>query len=277
MGAWALRARSGLRGLTLLAAALFAWAGAASAQEAEAPRPLSVLWTPGSVAASIAPGRPQTVTVQFQAERDFQNAVLFVTSPNARPFVTISPPTFASVRRGEIKEVTLTFAVPQAGTRLTRVRNRITIRAGQALLRSALPFTLTVGPGDGGGGGGDETVAGRDDDGDGVRDDIETYIDATFPEQRTRDAARQFAAAAQRALLQAGSKEQSLRNASAVMRATECMRSLEGGETREIIGELKARLLNNRARSEAFLTFNDQLGGESFPGVPASRRSSSCS
>ena len=101
-----------------------------------------------------------------------------------------------------------------------------------------------------------ETVAGIDANGDGVRDDIEAYIDTTYPPPPQSDinrVLRQFARAAQATMIDASEPAPSVTHAAERFRALECLMAHRPGDFHLIFVELRARVLNTTARSLAYL------------------------
>lgn len=113
---------------------------------------------------------------------------------------------------------------------------------------------------------GKQTIAGIDTDGDGVRDDIERYIALTYPESaRTRAALTQIAVALQVALLASNNRDASLAAASARLNAIDCLLFIHGTQTgRARFNELRAQILNTEDRTRAYITADNQLGGQVF-------------
>lgn len=114
---------------------------------------------------------------------------------------------------------------------------------------------------------GKATLAGIDSNNDGVRDDIERYIALTYPDSaKTRAALTQYAKVMQGAILDASSKELSLKHADEHEKASECMESALGFDTySNTRKDLKPIILNTDARNNAYFMYDDQLGGEVFP------------
>lgn len=106
------------------------------------------------------------------------------------------------------------------------------------------------------------TVAGVDADSDGVRDDLETYIDQTYSsgtDGPTRDALRQYARAAQAAMLDGGDQARSVTHAEARFRAIECLMARRPVDFPTVFSELRSRILNTDARSKAYLQADGQV------------------
>lgn len=106
------------------------------------------------------------------------------------------------------------------------------------------------------------TVAGVDADNDGVRDDIETYIDQTYSggtDGPTRNALRQYAKAAQAAMLEAGDQARSVIHAEERFRAIECLMARRPSDFPKVFSDLRARILNTDLRSKAYLQADGQV------------------
>ncbi len=126
---------------------------------------------------------------------------------------------------------------------------------------------------------GKATLLGIDSDNDGVRDDIQRYIELTYPESaRKRAALRQYAKAANDALEQADDKRASINNSYKMDRSQECS-SFIWGSVIDFASEsrkLHAKILNTQERTSTFFDFDDQLGGEVFSSSPIELWDRSC-
>ena len=130
---------------------------------------------------------------------------------------------------------------------------------------------------------GKATLLGIDSDNDGVRDDIQRYIELNYTNSaKTRMALRQFSKAMNDALANAGDKRASINNAYKTGYAPECLfhiyRELEGTArpAYKINDQLLAEFLNTQDRSTTYLNYNSQLGGEVFSSTPLKFQSRSC-
>jgi hypothetical protein len=124
-----------------------------------------------------------------------------------------------------------------------------------------------------------ETVAGIDANGDGVRDDIEVYIDATYPvstQGDTNRALRQFARASQLTMIDASEPAPSVAHAAERFRALECLMARRPGDFHVPFVELRARLLNTAARSLAYLQADNHVRAGNIPLLPADQWSGAC-
>jgi len=144
-------------------------------------------------------------------------------------------------------------------------------------------IALPPDPGDAG----KATLAGIDLDNDGVRDDIQRYIELTYPDsEKLREGLRQVAKTKQKEVIESDDKEKSLDNALQAARAIECLDYMFVGSVinsneqdfLDIMNKrnaLRAEIINTEQRLDAYLKFNNHLGGSSFR-APADVRKSAC-
>jgi hypothetical protein len=124
-----------------------------------------------------------------------------------------------------------------------------------------------------------ETVAGIDANGDGVRDDIEAYIDTTYPVPAQRDtnrALRQVARAAQATMVDASDPVRSVSHAAERFRALECLMARRSSDFHLVFVELRARVLNTTTRSAAYLQADNHVTAGNVPLLPADQWVSAC-
>lgn len=123
------------------------------------------------------------------------------------------------------------------------------------------------------------TLAGIDANGDGVRDDIESYIDTTYPvatQNETNKALRQYAKAVQSSIIHADDPSLSQRHVHERFRALECVMARRAADFHPIFVELRARLLDTTARSNAYLKADDQVKGVDLPVKPMEQWAAQC-
>jgi len=135
-------------------------------------------------------------------------------------------------------------------------------------------------------GGGDQappatntTLAGVDANGDGVRDDIESYIDSAYPvaaQTETNKALRQYAKAVQSTIIHADDPVLSQQHIHERFRALECLMARRGTDFHPIFVELRARLLDTTARSNAYLKADDQVKAVDLPVKPMEQWVNQC-
>ncbi len=120
------------------------------------------------------------------------------------------------------------------------------------------------------------TVAGVDADSDGVRDDIEAYIDQTYSDAPTRNALRQFAKAAQSTMVDAGNAGLSATRAAERFRAIECLMAQRPNDFPSVFTDLRGRLLNTMLRTNAYLQADGQVAATPPALLPADQWASAC-
>jgi hypothetical protein len=117
-----------------------------------------------------------------------------------------------------------------------------------------------------------------DADSNGVWDYIDRYIDTTYGSASAAEKAalRQFSRAIQGALLDSADLSLSLKHAMESDRAMECLFSLRPADAPRLLKDVRAAILNTRARSRAFLMWSEQSAGQVFHSKPMSKWGSSC-
>ncbi|MFZ2719449.1 MAG: hypothetical protein WAZ27_01115 [Minisyncoccia bacterium] len=118
-----------------------------------------------------------------------------------------------------------------------------------------------------------------DPNGAGVREDVRAYIEATYPDSaKTRAALFQYAKVMEKALADASNKQLSIQHAEESNRASTCLLYIRTAtdDAREVRLKLMPVVLNTDARNKAYFTYNDQLGGQVFMGIPYDQRVSAC-
>ncbi len=124
-----------------------------------------------------------------------------------------------------------------------------------------------------------ESIAGADADANGIRDDIDRYIDTTYADQASADlnkAVRQYAKAVQSSLRDADSQPLSLTHATERFRALECLMARQPRKFHAIFVDIRAHLLNTAGRSEAYLKADDQVKTQAIPLLPADQWVTAC-
>lgn len=124
-----------------------------------------------------------------------------------------------------------------------------------------------------------ESIAGVDTDANGVRDDVDRYIDSTYPDQGSVDlkkALRQYAKAVQSSLIDAESQALSLTHATDRFRALECLMARRPRDFHTVFVDLRAQLLNSSSRSAAYLKADDHVKTSTLPLLPADQWITAC-
>ncbi|UJS15951.1 MAG: hypothetical protein L3J17_08455 [Candidatus Jettenia sp.] len=135
-------------------------------------------------------------------------------------------------------------------------------------------FVLPPDPGEEG----KKTLLGIDTDGDGVRDDIQRYIYFTYPDdKKLRLGLTYYAKEFQGVLKDANDREAAHDHAIKMDRHVECLFYLKGEDAVDICNALRAKILNTRERSIAYITHSDNLGGRIIMSAPQKEWKDSCS
>ena len=123
------------------------------------------------------------------------------------------------------------------------------------------------------------SLAGTDANNDGVRDDVETYIDTAYPVPANVDAnkaLRQYAKAAQSSILDADDAAKSITHVTERFRALECLMARRPTDFHPVFVELRARMLDTNPRSEAYLKADSQAAAVNIPLLPADQWVGAC-
>jgi hypothetical protein len=232
-----------------------------------------VHWTPDTVNAIVEPGGHTEVEVSLNAVKDLGNVVLRIV-PELDPFVDVTPSTLNNVKAGDMVTVHITIQAAAStpvglfdGT--IQVRQKTSKPGKGKVLARPLPIQVLIRR--------EEGIAGVDADGNGVWDYIDQYINTTYPDSDSlRAALRQDTKAIEGGLLHADDKNQSLKYATDMDRAIECVFFLRPDDADKVLAELEATILNNKVRSRTFIVFSEQSAGQVFPSAPISERGASC-
>ncbi len=131
---------------------------------------------------------------------------------------------------------------------------------------------------------GKATLLGIDSDNDGVRDDIQRWIELNYPNSaKKRMALRQFSKAMNDALANASDNRASINNAYKNDHAQDCTFFVisDGSEASldsaiSILRNLEAETLNTEERTNKYLEYDAQLGGEVFSTTPMKHWEKGC-
>jgi hypothetical protein len=126
---------------------------------------------------------------------------------------------------------------------------------------------------------GKATLAGIDSDGDGVRDDIQRYIAKTYPDSaKTRELLTRHAKLNQAELLDSADKALSIQHAREEDIVQQCLwYVINSDKAIAIRKDLAAEYLNTKERSDAYLLYDSQLGGEVFGLMSLDKEKQTCS
>lgn len=119
----------------------------------------------------------------------------------------------------------------------------------------------------------DMTVAGIDADHDGVRDDVQQYIAATYPSSAmARSALTQYAKAVQISFINATTATTATDHEPTMIRAAACAAVSLGDSAHQALAAIDARMANTADRVRAQLAYEKKLDGKTFnvpPLVPS--------
>ncbi|WP_257291925.1 hypothetical protein [Endozoicomonas sp. ONNA1] len=108
-------------------------------------------------------------------------------------------------------------------------------------------------------------LEGVDQDQDGVRDDVQRYIETTLPDNKEdRMAARQFAAVQQQSLRHSNDKSIVLSMEPELSAAIDCISHTLGGESTVYLRKLEAKIYNTEERLNAWNKLNSYFSGMTF-------------
>ena len=217
-----------------------------------------ITWSPATLNVALSPGDlgARRLTLSSIATSSEPYAIEVV--PELKPFISVNPTTSVVSSTGTL--VVLQFRIP-SDTAPRRYDGTVQVRAGNRILSNPLKVILTIQqstmPPDPGTAG-DATVEGIDSNGDGVRDDVERYIDLTYPDsQSLRNMLRQEAIVTEAALLDGVDRQASRAHVAEAIEVQHCLRIAMGlDEARHIRDGLMLRLLNTNERTRAYLNRN---------------------
>ena len=103
-------------------------------------------------------------------------------------------------------------------------------------------------------------IHGEDKQGNGIRDDVELWVDSNFGSDRNhREALRQLAKDYQTALMTTGEGRLSLEASASITQSVRCMKHFFAEESELTLLQLKAVILNSDVRVRAWLKANQHL------------------
>lgn len=229
----------------------------------------SVVWSPQKCTEEISIGEERQVTVQLNFLTSAENLNIKVV-PALSGVLSIDPDYIVSVNAGDTVSINLKFKV-QSNTPEGLLDGVVQVKAGKRTLAKPLPVMLNVIPLN------SHPLGDIDNDGDGLWDDIQAFIDEEYSNQPDlRTGLRQYILALQEGILNSTDLTASVTAATKLQRAIECLYALRESAAEDYINGVTAAFLNSDARSRAYLMFNEQLGGQVFPSVHPSDQMSSC-
>ncbi|MCW3481262.1 hypothetical protein OL229_17100 [Neisseriaceae bacterium JH1-16] len=110
----------------------------------------------------------------------------------------------------------------------------------------------------------DSSIGGIDRNEDGIRDDIETYIDRTYPDPRQNAAMKQYARIQQRYLIDADDRSKTVTSTRVLYQSFKCLRDTLGNSWVAKSKDLLAMFLNTEPRFAAYGRAMDNSAGELY-------------
>jgi hypothetical protein len=217
-------------------------------------------------------GSAETYYATIEVTDDLDGAVARVV-PELERWISVTPSIIGDVNKGEKIEIAFSVRIPPdeaIGTYEGTVQlKQAVLGMPYKTIAKPLPITISITeyidmnlPPDPGAAG-EQTLLGIDSDSDGVRDDIQRYIHLTYPDDKLiRASLREYAKQFQILLPTAENKEASYLNAKKLTKDGNCVYAMNRAEARTMLGELRARILNTRERSVAYINFGDSLSGK---------------
>jgi hypothetical protein len=237
-----------------------------------------IQWASAEVLEFVQPDQTNDVRVTFKSSKAFGATAVRLT-PSLTPYVAVTPSRFDRIVANQIYAVTLRI---KSGARSEfKVDGALQLRASStSALSQPLPMAVVVHselvPPDPGNG--RQTLSGTDSDGDGVRDDFQRFIIATYIGSAPEIAAGlQFGRAAQTVLLASDQAEASIGAARQLLRAVDCLSYVQGVErATSTYNTLRAELLDTVLRSRSWLKASRQFSGQSYRLGPIEARHQQC-
>ena len=108
----------------------------------------------------------------------------------------------------------------------------------------------------------DTTVAGQDNDHDGVRDDVDTYINQTYPAGAERTLALHYATIIQVSLTATPQVQDAVKVANLVQERLNCFDTQYPIDWEARATMLRALTINNDMRLQAYAAYREKLNGQ---------------
>lgn len=108
------------------------------------------------------------------------------------------------------------------------------------------------------------TVGGIDSDGDGVRDDVQIFIDSTWSDSAARAACTFLSKALQAFLVSGTDKPAALAAAASLNKAIDCLYSVDPDDFGALVDPVEALVVNTESRTRAYAKTGALISGGSF-------------
>lgn len=245
-----------------------------------------IQWSPEKLTIEQMQSTQSSHVMTLKFSTNIQSGAVYVV-PELQKWVTVSPALLGDDQQGQNHELVIAVNVPRnevVGVYEGTLQIRQSVGHPQKVIDKPLPIKLTITPFVGRplppdpGAAGKQTLLGIDSDNDGVRDDVQRYINLTYPDEpKVQAALLQFANEYQGLLAQAGDREAGYQHAVKYARTTDCLGYIKGEEgPTKIAPALHAVILNTRQRSLAYIAFSDSLAGQVIAGLPKKEWKNGC-
>jgi hypothetical protein len=236
----------------------------------------AISWTPKSINESINQGQIKNISVSFSSRKKIATkSYTIVASEEINTFVKVDAqiPNFVKKNKQIHSEININIPVNavtgayHGSLKLVRIGKRGQIRN---VFLNSLPMIININklepatssntaitP---------EPLAGFDSDTNGIRDDIDRIIDGYPLSEDQKDAAKRFAKSLQTTLLTTSSKDNAYDNAINSARAQKCMAS-KITDYSKYSNQLHAFTFNTEERVQAYIAYEELIGGSVFPEV----------
>jgi len=232
---------------------------------------------------TLAPGTSQQLSLSLKANKSLDDSMIIFVAKTLASVATVTPVSINHLKAGQSVVVSLNVQLPvlaAAGT-LTGFVQLYESSGGKPddPIGAKLPVSVTAlcpcAPPDPGPGGA-LTLLGVDSNNNGVRDDIERYILATYPSPAMRNALFTHARLFNSALQTGGSKTNALPVHVSLIKSTECVYSIDSTGANTVLRQLVAQFYNTSARYSEYFRFGDLLGGTQVAMDPPSAFAAAC-
>jgi hypothetical protein len=121
-----------------------------------------------------------------------------------------------------------------------------------------------------------ETVAGVDADNDGLRDDVQSYVYASYSDPVDRTAAIQLAKSLQRLLINGTTEAKALTEGAVMNKAIDCLYSRDAEKFGDRVEGIEGLVVNTGARARAYARAGAFLSGGNFTVSTVANNAASC-
>ena len=119
-------------------------------------------------------------------------------------------------------------------------------------------------------------VAGTDADGDGVRDDVQAWLQATYSDTAVRAAARKLAVSLQAMLVNTGGEAGALAAAAGMNAAIDCLYALDPAALGGRVDAVEGAVVNTGNRARAYARAGAHLSGDVFTVSTVAENAAAC-